>query len=373
MRCGAHLLVIGLAAFASTGLAGAASAEEPYPLPGQSDRSTVKDHVRRGRRAREAGRWNEAYAAYRAALEAATPPSSTERERAEIAGELGLCELALRKYRDAAEHLAWSLEQREALPVAQQKRFEQGLRKAAPHVATLYLSVDPPDAEVLIDGERLGQAARTYRLFFEPGQHMVRARAPGREEAFHSFGAVAKTEYNVTMHLPRAAAGAVSSEKEGAPGSPKEAPLAPSAPAAARTGPPSRWAFWPGTARIGGIAVTTATAAAGAVFLLRAHVVHSNLREGDVVRRAQGWTSHTCREASAPAACADIRDQVNERDLFATLGKVSLVTSAVFGVATAASFFTEVAVFGGGPSAAGVRVVPMATSERAGVLLEGAW
>ncbi|AUX25494.1 hypothetical protein SOCEGT47_060410 [Sorangium cellulosum] len=370
MRCGVHLLLIGLTAFASTGLTGAASAEELYPLPGRSDRSTVKDHVRRGRRARDAGRWNEAYAAYKAALEAATPASSTERERAEIAGELGLCELALRRYRDAAEHLAWSLEQREALPVALQKRFEQGLRKAAPHVAILNLSVDPPDAEVLVDGKPLGRLARTYRLFFEPGQHMVRAQAPGRAEALHSFGAVAKTEHNITMRLPRAA---VSSEKEGAPGSPKEAPLAPSAPAAARTGPPSPWVSWPGAARIGGVAVTTATAAAGAVLLLRAHVVHGDLREGDIARRAQGWTSHTCRKASAPAACADIHDQVNERNLFATLGKVSLAASAVFGVATAASFFTEIAVFGGGPSASGVRVVPMATSERAGVLLEGAW
>lgn len=369
MRCGAHLLLIGLAALASAGSAGAAGAEELYPFPGQSDRPTVKDHVRRGRRARDAGRWNEAYAAYQAALEAATPTSSTERERAELAGELGLCALALRKYREAAEHLARSLEQREALPVAQQKRFEQGLRSATLHVATLYLAVDPPDAEVLIDGERLGHTARTYRLFLEPGQRMVRARAPGREEAFHSFSAVAKTEYNVTMQLPRTA---VSSEKEGAPGSPKEAPLAPSPPAAERARPLSRWVLWPETARIGGIAATTATAAAGAVFLLRAHVVHRNLREEDVVRRAQGWTSYTCREASAPAECADIRDQVKERSLFATLGKVSLATSAVFGVVTAASWFTEVAVSGAAPRAAGVRVVPVATGERTGVLLEGA-
>ena len=93
----------------------------------------MKDHVRRGRRARNTGQWTEAYAAYKAALEAADPASSTERVRAELAGELGLCELALRKYRDAAEHLAFSLEQRTALPLALQLRFEKGERELLKH------------------------------------------------------------------------------------------------------------------------------------------------------------------------------------------------------------------------------------------------
>jgi hypothetical protein len=330
----------------------------------------VKDHVRRGQRARATGQWTEAHAAYKAAFEAADQASSTERERAEIAGELGLCELALGKYRDAAEHLAWSLEQREALPAALQKRFEEGQRKATPHVAKLRVSVDPPDAEVFVDGKAVGRIARVYTLFVEPGLHMVRARAPGGEDAFQSVRAVAKAEHELSLHVPRAP---VSSAEGGAPASPNETPRPLSAPAAALTRPASPWASWPGTARMGGIVVTTATAAAGAVFLLRAHVVHSNLRERDITRRAQGWTSHTCREASAPATCAGIRDQVNERDLFATLGKVSLATSAVFGVATAASFFTEVAFLGGAPTAASVRIVPVTTSERAGVLVEGAW
>ncbi|WP_438032889.1 PEGA domain-containing protein [Sorangium sp. So ce204] len=330
----------------------------------------MKDHVRRGQRARAAGQWTEAHAAYKAAFEAADPASSTERERAEIAGELGLCEVVLGKHRDAAEHLAWSLEQREALPAALQKRFEEGQRKATPHVAKLRVSVDPPDAEVFVDGKAVGRIARVYTLFVEPGLHMVRARAPGGEDAFQSVRAVAKAEHELSLHVSRAP---VSSAEEGAPVSTNETPRAPRSPAAAQTRPPSPWASWPGTARIGGIVVTTATAAAGAVFLLRAHVIHGDLRERDVTRRALGWTSHTCRDANAPASCAGIRDQVNERDLFATLGTVSLATSAVFGVATAASFFTEVALFGGAPKATGVRLVPVTTSDRAGVLLEGTW
>ncbi|WP_437592896.1 PEGA domain-containing protein [Sorangium sp. So ce1000] len=245
-----------------------------------------------------------------------------------------------------------------------------GRRRAVWNIAVLRLAVDPPDAEVLVDGKPIDRPGGTYMLFLEPGQHTVQARAPGREDGLHIIGAVASEKHEIEMHLPPTSA---SDANEGAPVSPNETPRAPSSPAAPRAARPSPWASWPGTARIGGIAVTTATAAAGAVFLLRAHVIHGDLREGDVARRARGWTSYTCREASAPAACAEIHDQVNERDLFATLGKVSLVTSAVFGVATAASFFTEIAVFDARPKATGLRVVPMATSERAGVLLEGAW
>ncbi|WP_438033955.1 hypothetical protein [Sorangium sp. So ce204] len=104
-----------------------ASAEDIYSTLERSGSSTVKDHVRRAQRARDGGRWTEAHAAYDAALQATDPASNTEKERAEIAGELGLCELELRKYRDAAEHLAWSLEQRNVLPLELQLRFEAGL------------------------------------------------------------------------------------------------------------------------------------------------------------------------------------------------------------------------------------------------------
>ncbi|WP_437720817.1 hypothetical protein [Sorangium sp. So ce861] len=345
-------------------------AEERNPAAPRSDGSTAKDHLRRARRAQAAGQWTEAQAAYKASFEAIDSTSDTEKESAEIAGELGLCELALRKYRDAAEHLAWSLERRKVLSSAQQKRFGEGLAKAESFVATLYLSVDPPDAEVLVDGALIGRPRRTYTLFFEPGKHMVRARARGREEAFQTLDARAGTETTMTIQLPRAAVSSAGEDARAGPAR-KAATGAPAAKTAARA--PAPWASWPGTLRIGGVAITTATAAAGAVFLLRAHVVHGNLQDANIVRREQGWEPDACRQASAPTACRELQAQVNERNLFATLGKVSLAASAVFGIATAASFLTEIAIFGDAPPAEGLRVVPLTTGERAGVLLEGAW
>ncbi|WP_234022771.1 tetratricopeptide repeat protein [Sorangium cellulosum] len=173
MRCGAHLLFVLLTLGASTGLPSSADAQQRSPAPGSSDGATVKDLVRRARKARDRGNWTEACDAFKAALDAANLPPAMKLDRAELdrgafdpaelAGELGLCELELRKYRDAAEHLTWSLERDWALPSQLQQRFLIGQRKAAFYVAELMLSVDPPDAEVFIDGKPIGRTARTRR------------------------------------------------------------------------------------------------------------------------------------------------------------------------------------------------------------------
>ncbi|XXX77685.1 hypothetical protein WMF30_02755 [Sorangium sp. So ce134] len=331
----------------------------------------MKDHVRRGRRARDARQWSVAYAAYKAAFEAADPASSTERERAEIAGELGLCELALGKYRDAAEHLAFSLEQRTALPLALQLRFEKGEREATPHVARLILSVDPPDAEVLLDGKQVGRVARTYLLFLEPGQHMVRARAPGREDGFQSFGAVAGTEHNIRMPLPRVAA---SLAPEGAPASQKATQKTGSASPAVRARAPSPWASWPGTLRIAGITATTATLSTGAVLMIRAGRLDgdaSKLRDG--LTRGRTSSASMCWQASQRSTCGDLRRLLDERNLSDALGTALVITGGVLGAATAVSFFTDFSFLGLSPAQERIHVSPVATGQEAGVRIEGLW
>ncbi|WP_438035068.1 hypothetical protein [Sorangium sp. So ce204] len=370
MRCIAHSLSIFLALGVATGLTRSASADDIQAKAKPSGSSSVKDHVRRGQRARNAGLWVEAHAAYKAAFEAADPATSTERERAELAGELGLCEVALRRYRDAAEHLSRSLEQRETLPDALRRRFEAGQREAAKHIATLVLGVDPPDAEVLIDGERIGEIARTYTRFFAPGKHMVRARAPGREDALHSFLAVAGAEHEITMQLPRTAA---SSARETAPGSPKEAPQALSSSPAVRSRPHSPSASWPGPLRITGIGLTVATGSLGAVFMVRAMTADGDLDERNAKLDAAGVSQGVCREATRPSACSELKGLRQERDLFAGLGTAMVVTSGVVGAATLASFFTDFSFLQAEPTRARLALVPAVTPTQAGLVAYGAW
>ncbi|WP_437709732.1 hypothetical protein WMF45_34720 [Sorangium sp. So ce448] len=287
----------------------------------------------------------------------------TERERKEIAGELGLCELALHKYRDAAEHLAWSLEQREALPLPLQLRFEEGRRRAASFVATLILAVDPPDAEVFVNGKSIGRPARTYQLFVEPGQHMVRARAPGREDGFHTLRAVAGAEHEVTLHLPRA------EESSAAPAAPTPANTAP----AARAQAPERVASWLGPARIAGIGLTTATASLGALFMVRASASNGDLKERNSKLDALGFTPWACREPSPPSACNELAVLRRERDRFAALGTAMVVASGVVGAMTVASFFTDFSFLQSEPTGARVALSPAATPGQIGLVAHGVW
>ncbi|WP_437709408.1 hypothetical protein WMF45_33740 [Sorangium sp. So ce448] len=366
MRFVAKSLWICLVFGVVTGSAGSVRAEDPYPAPGKGGDSTVKDHLRRAKRARAQGQWTEAVAAYKAAFEAADPASTTEKERTEIAGELGLCELALRKYRDAAEHLAWSLEQGEAPPLAQQQRFSEGLRKARPFVATLFLAVDPPDAEVLVDGKGIGRTARTYKLFFEPGNHMVRGRAPGCKDALHHLRAVAGAEHEFTMPLLCAAE---SSAEADAPAAPAPVSTAP----AARAQAPGRVASWLGPARIAGIGLTTATASLGALFMVRASASNGDLKERNSKLDALGFTPWACREPSPPSACNELAVLRRERDQFAALGTAMVVASGVLGAATVASFFTDFSFLQAEPTGARVAFSPTATPGQIGLVAHGVW
>ncbi|WP_437646153.1 hypothetical protein [Sorangium sp. So ce362] len=388
MRHIAHSLSILLALGAATGFTKSASADDVPPkarqasrslpaptvsAPKARDSSSVKDPVRRGRLARNAGRWIEAHAAYKAAFEAADPTTSTERERAEIAGELGLCEVALHRYRDAAEHLAKSLEQREALPEALERRFEAGQREAAKRVATLALSVDPPDAEVLIGGERIGRTARTYTLFFEPGKHvMVRARAPGHADAFQGFLGVVGAEHQMTLELPRAAASSAkeaSSAKGTAPATPT-----PRARSPLRAQAPSPWASWPGTLRITGIAVTTAGVTVGTLLMIHAGKLDDDLSaRRNRLQSEPSSSASMCWQAPRSSPCGELARLQDARNLFGRAGLAAAITGGVVGAVTAASLFTDFSFLAFKPARDRVNVSPVANGNEFGARIEGAW
>ncbi|WP_438027911.1 PEGA domain-containing protein [Sorangium sp. So ce233] len=345
-------------------LEGVADAREPHGVSGTQGISNAEDLLRRARQARDAGRWVDAEAAYEAALKTAETAWTTDAERAEIAAELGLCELALGRYRDAADHLAQSLRYRDGLRRALRERAEDGMLQAERRVATVYLGVNPPDAEVSVDGKALGRPAPTYELFLEPGHHTVRAELDGHAEALSAFEGKAGQRHSVALKLPRAPA-------RGAPGA---ASARAARPAALPPPPPAARPAVPLTElRIGGAALATAALAAGTVFLLRAHVIDGNTGEREMVFRGRGWTPTTCWWPNAPSACAEIRNDLAERDLFATLGNVALATGAVFGIATGASFLAEGWMLDEAPARGGVRVVPSATGTQAGLVFQGVW
>ncbi|WP_437304403.1 hypothetical protein [Sorangium sp. So ce388] len=365
MRFVALSQLLCLALGATAGFTSSASAEEDiYSMPERSESPAVSDNVRRGRRARDAGRWAEAHAAYRAAFDATDPASSTERERAEIAGELGLCELALKQYRAAAEHLAWSLEQRNVLPLQLQLRFEAGQRNAAPHVATFYLSVEPPDAEVLIDGKPISTPARTYRLFLEPGQHMVRTRLAGHEEAFASFDAQAGKPTTISLQVPRAVTQAAVPAKDAATVT-REAKRSARGAQASSVAPSSMAS----TLRIAGAALAGTTMLAGGGFLMWSAYTQDELHARATALRGADREADRCARPDAPRACSELRDLQEKRDLLRQVGWVSLATGGALGALTLVSLFVDRA----SPSSDGVRIVPTVNGQHVGLTMVGIW
>jgi tetratricopeptide (TPR) repeat protein len=234
-----------------------------------AEANVVEQALRRGERARRAGRWAEAEAAYRAALSALPRPA--------IAGELGLCELALGKHRDAAEHLQQGLAGASSLTPQQRRRFEEGQGKAELEVAALEIAVSQPRAEVFLDGKRLGQGRAYWTVYVEPGPHEVRGVLEGYVGEAARFDAIRGGRPIVPLQL------------DPLPKSPLRMPPA-VVPATPPPPPPDGTGR---TVRIWGVALASAGVALGTGFAI-ASAVKANEEEvnAETARGAAQCSSH---------------------------------------------------------------------------------
>ncbi|WP_437578075.1 hypothetical protein [Sorangium sp. So ce887] len=313
--------------------------------------------LRRAEQERRAGRWEEAAAAYRTAWESTGDPR--------WAGELGLAELSLRRFRDAAEHLRRALEAGDALAPGVRAKLQRGLQRAAQEVAAVAIVVGEPEAEVFMDGRRVGQGLATYVVYVEPGSHEARATLGGHEDGVGRFEAQRGDTPAIGLALkekppgprPSAAASRVAAV---APG---PAALRPAA-AEVAIGP---------AIRVGGLALASAGIVVGAGFALASAIKDTEaeaLRE-QVLSGHTDTTDHTCHEkiASKEPKCAQLLDAFHARDALGLVAVASFVASGVVGAAALSSFWWAPSPENGG----GVRVVPQATARGAGVRIEGVW
>ncbi|WP_272826249.1 hypothetical protein [Sorangium sp. Soce836] len=316
------------------------------PSEAASARSAEADEAfARGERARRAGRWEEAEAAYRAAWQADPRP--------ELAGELGLAELALGRLRDAAEHLGASLLYPETLAPAARRRFSEGLRRAEREVSSATVAVSRPEAEVFIDGRRIGRGQATYFVYLDPGRHEARGKLEGYIDEVYPFEAQRGRESMIGLHL------------QPKPPPPPAAPVAPvraaAAPAAA-SGPAAGTVF-----RIGGLALAAAGVALGAGLSVEASARGDEaaaLEEG--IRRRGGPAA--CLYDEHTAACGELGDKRRARDTLETAAWASFVGAGFVGAVALSSFWWAPA-----PGTGAVRAVPLATAKGGGVLVVGAW
>jgi hypothetical protein len=326
--------------------------------PAATSSASLAETLRRAEQARRAGRWDDAAAAYRTAWESTGDPR--------WAGELGLLELSLRRHRDAAEHLRRALEEGDALASGARARLRGALQQAAQEVVEVAIVVGKPEAEVFMDGRRVGQGFVTYVVYVEPGSHEARATLQGHEDGVGRFEAQRGDKPPIGLALK---------EKPSAP-RPAQPAVAPRAAAAAPVPAAARPAAG-GTAigpaiRVGGLALVSAGVLVGAGFAIGSAVKDGeaeSLREE--LRSAhddRADSSCSARNHDVDARCPQLRDAVAARDALGLVALVSFVASGVVGAAALSSFW-----WAPSPDHGGVRVVPQATARGGGVRIEGAW
>jgi hypothetical protein len=119
-----------------------------------------------------------------------------------VAANLGSCEYELGKYRDSAEHLAFSLrEQSENAPTAERTYVAERHASAIKQVAALEVNIlNAGTADIFIDNRFVGRAPLIGAIYVEPGVHFIHARnkiASGYERVDAKKGESRKISLNI--------------------------------------------------------------------------------------------------------------------------------------------------------------------------------
>jgi hypothetical protein len=154
----------------------------------------------------------------------------------DTAANLGHVALKLGRHAEAARYLAFSLER---FPPSESVRrragVEQLLATAREQVGVIAVSLQPAQAQLLVDGkavERVSSSAQT-ELFLEPGEHRLTASAQGYEPVSQVVTAAKGKTASVTLTLAQSNEAALAAG--GSPGS-GGAARADTAPAAQASG-----------------------------------------------------------------------------------------------------------------------------------------
>jgi hypothetical protein len=155
--------------------AGRALADEPPPKadapPSAADMEAAK-WMKVGNAAFKAGDFAGAEKAYREAL--------AVKKGYDIAGNLGMAELAQGKTKEAAQHLAFTLRM---FPITGESTLREQMKKAYDQcqkiVGAVRVTLDVKGAQVLVDGAPVGDTPLLDEVFVDPGEHLFEARLEG--------------------------------------------------------------------------------------------------------------------------------------------------------------------------------------------------
>jgi hypothetical protein len=151
-----------------------------------------------------AGRYPEAYAAYKRAYDL--------KPTYDAAANLGNVEVKLGKYKDAVGHLQFVLDNlplsldpatREAVIAKTHERLAEAKR----HVAVIDVKIAPDGASVTVNGEPIGTTPLAAPVVLDPGQHQLLAKKPGYADLAQTITARPATSEALNLTMTPGASG----------------------------------------------------------------------------------------------------------------------------------------------------------------------
>lgn len=142
-----------------------------------------------------------------------------EKRSYDVALLLGQVELNLERYRDAAEHLDFGVRNAAAREApANLARATQLLELAKEHIGTLEIGANV-DAEVRVDGTRVGETPLGSSVFVDPGVRTIQVAAPDFEPVTQQVQIGPGDSRHLDFTLSPSAA--TSGQATGSPGAPR--------------------------------------------------------------------------------------------------------------------------------------------------------
>ncbi|MRG96391.1 PEGA domain-containing protein [Polyangium spumosum] len=193
---------LGVALVVLLGLTTTALADEPReasPVPPDALEDAAKkarftSYVIDGDRARAAGRATAAARAYSAALDVRHDPL--------IAGRLGVILVQLGKPVDAADLLLDAIQRATNATKEERQGFLKAYDAARAEMTWVDVTISHAGTKLTLDGEpRNREGFSALSMFVAPGEHELRARLDGYEDAVETFTARKGQEMRVTLTL----------------------------------------------------------------------------------------------------------------------------------------------------------------------------
>jgi hypothetical protein len=286
-------------------------------------------------------------------------------------GLLGQTELAMGKFREAAEHLSLAIRNTpqdkaaEALPI-----FKQDLEDAKAKVVTLRIVVDKPDAEITIDNKAINKSPVDYEIYVEPGSRTILATHPTDGSAKSVIDVAAGESRVINLMVGKA-----SGTEPVAPLKYKPDDL--DKPSKFEVNPPPVNERHSGIETktivlIAGGAVTLAAGVTATVFGLKARSATNDAE--DILKRVESdFGKNACLSASGKAAalCSDIRQKLDDHDSAARVFNIAFPVTIGAAVATGLVYFLWPKRTA--PTNTSLYVTPVVETHSSGLLLNGSF